>query len=320
MTTTTSSKLEKILAAGQADGLLGRDALFQEIPGRGLALAAGLGLAKGTLYLYFPSKESLFLALLGELLDASNLDGMELGVYDAWMPPAVYLTLQSGEELAAAERSTGVEDTLTEQLRVQGDRLEKERQRHAEERATLSSADIEKRLATRARLAKVTQWANVSVGPPRFIDGNHAFYLHDGQRHLAAGDGPLQLGVLAGEGALQRILQDEVQGHGPGAGEARLVHAGRGRAGHRRGDPQVHIRAAQPADVVAGPTTFCTDKSKARVTRMQINFLFMAAAPRFSRYRNRSKAELESPEFAMCMPALHFHSYSPGIGLWSSSS
>ena len=55
---------------------------------------------------------------------------------------------QLGEELAAAERSTGVEDTLTEQLRVQGDRLEKERQRHAEERATLSSADIESRLTT----------------------------------------------------------------------------------------------------------------------------------------------------------------------------
>ncbi|HUO66537.1 MAG TPA: chromosome segregation protein SMC [Gammaproteobacteria bacterium] len=55
---------------------------------------------------------------------------------------------QLGEELAAAARSTGVEDTLTEQLRVQGDRLEKERQRNAEERATLSSADIENRLAT----------------------------------------------------------------------------------------------------------------------------------------------------------------------------
>jgi chromosome segregation protein len=52
------------------------------------------------------------------------------------------------EELSAAERSTGVEDTLSEQLRVQSDRLEKERQRHAEERATLSSADIESRLST----------------------------------------------------------------------------------------------------------------------------------------------------------------------------
>lgn len=34
-------------------------------------LAAELGLAKGTLYLYFPSKESLFLALLGDRLDAA---------------------------------------------------------------------------------------------------------------------------------------------------------------------------------------------------------------------------------------------------------
>ena len=65
-------------------------------------------------------------------------------VLESWRERAQQL----GEELAAAERSTGVEDTLTEQLRVQGDRLEKERQRHAEERATLSSADIENRLAT----------------------------------------------------------------------------------------------------------------------------------------------------------------------------
>jgi AcrR family transcriptional regulator len=33
-------------------------------------LAADLGLAKGTLYLYFPSKESLFLALLSDRLDS----------------------------------------------------------------------------------------------------------------------------------------------------------------------------------------------------------------------------------------------------------
>ena len=65
-------------------------------------------------------------------------------VLEGWRERAQRL----GEELAAAERSTGVEDTLTEQLRVQGDRLEKERQRYAEERATLSSADIEARLAT----------------------------------------------------------------------------------------------------------------------------------------------------------------------------
>jgi chromosome segregation protein len=57
-------------------------------------------------------------------------------------------TQQLGEELAAAERSTGVEDTMTEQLRVQGDRLDKERLRHAEERSALSSADIETRLTT----------------------------------------------------------------------------------------------------------------------------------------------------------------------------
>jgi chromosome segregation protein len=65
-------------------------------------------------------------------------------VLESWRERAQHL----GEELAAAERSTGVEDMLTEQLRVQGDRLEKERQRHAEERATLSSADIENRLTT----------------------------------------------------------------------------------------------------------------------------------------------------------------------------
>jgi chromosome segregation protein len=52
------------------------------------------------------------------------------------------------EDLAAAERSIGVEETLSEQLNVQGERLDKERQRHAEERATLSSADIETRLNT----------------------------------------------------------------------------------------------------------------------------------------------------------------------------
>jgi AcrR family transcriptional regulator len=34
-------------------------------------LAASLGLAKGTLYLYFPQKESLFMALLGDRLDAA---------------------------------------------------------------------------------------------------------------------------------------------------------------------------------------------------------------------------------------------------------
>ncbi len=44
---------------------------------------------------------------------------------------------------------------------------------------------FERRLATRSRIAKLTQWGSVSLGPPRFVDGNHAFYLHDGQRHLA---------------------------------------------------------------------------------------------------------------------------------------
>jgi signal transduction histidine kinase len=39
----------------------------------------------------------------GELLEASNHDAMELGVYDAWMPPSVYLALQSGEQLDAVE-------------------------------------------------------------------------------------------------------------------------------------------------------------------------------------------------------------------------
>ncbi|HEX9108631.1 MAG TPA: hypothetical protein VF832_15410, partial [Longimicrobiales bacterium] len=39
----------------------------------------------------------------GELADASNGDALRLGVYDAWMPPPVYLALQSGEELSAAQ-------------------------------------------------------------------------------------------------------------------------------------------------------------------------------------------------------------------------
>ena len=38
----------------------------------------------------------------GELFAASNVAGMNLGVYDAWMPPSVYLALQSGEELTRA--------------------------------------------------------------------------------------------------------------------------------------------------------------------------------------------------------------------------
>jgi Transcriptional regulator len=52
----------------RADELF-RDRSFEEL--RMADLAADLGLAKGTLYLYFPSKESLFLALLGDRLDAA---------------------------------------------------------------------------------------------------------------------------------------------------------------------------------------------------------------------------------------------------------
>ncbi|HOX31620.1 MAG TPA: TetR family transcriptional regulator [Spirochaetales bacterium] len=65
-------KLEKLERRGEilakADELF-RERCFEEI--RMGDLAASLGLAKGTLYLYFPSKESLFLALLGERLEAA---------------------------------------------------------------------------------------------------------------------------------------------------------------------------------------------------------------------------------------------------------
>ena len=44
---------------------------------------------------------------------------------------------------------------------------------------------FERKLATQARLAKLTQWRSVTVGPARFVDGNHGFYMHDGQRQLA---------------------------------------------------------------------------------------------------------------------------------------
>jgi AcrR family transcriptional regulator len=46
-----------------------REKSYEEI--KMAELAAELGLAKGTLYLYFPSKESLFLALLSERLNAA---------------------------------------------------------------------------------------------------------------------------------------------------------------------------------------------------------------------------------------------------------
>jgi chromosome segregation protein len=55
---------------------------------------------------------------------------------------------QIGEELAAAERAIEVEDTRLEQLTTQGQRLDKERQRHAEERASMSFEEIEARLTT----------------------------------------------------------------------------------------------------------------------------------------------------------------------------
>ena len=53
-----------------------------------------------------------------------------------------------GEDLGAAERAIGVEDARLEQLTAQGQRLEKEQQKHAEERATLTFGEIEERLVT----------------------------------------------------------------------------------------------------------------------------------------------------------------------------
>jgi cardiolipin synthase len=43
---------------------------------------------------------------------------------------------------------------------------------------------FERKLAKRARIAKLTQRRNVVVAP-RFVDHNHGFYLHDGQDQLA---------------------------------------------------------------------------------------------------------------------------------------
>jgi chromosome segregation protein len=54
---------------------------------------------------------------------------------------------QIAEELAAAEGASKVEDTRIEQLAAQGQRLAKERQKQAEERASLSSTELEQRLA-----------------------------------------------------------------------------------------------------------------------------------------------------------------------------
>jgi chromosome segregation protein len=55
---------------------------------------------------------------------------------------------RSSEELAAAERSIEVESARLEQLSAQSERLEKEKQKHVEERAGLSFADVEQRLET----------------------------------------------------------------------------------------------------------------------------------------------------------------------------
>lgn len=42
----------------------------------------------------------------GELADVSSPEALALGVYGAWMPPAVYLSLEGGDELAAVETRT----------------------------------------------------------------------------------------------------------------------------------------------------------------------------------------------------------------------
>jgi chromosome segregation protein len=55
---------------------------------------------------------------------------------------------RSGEDLAAAGRSIDVEDTRLEQLAAQGQRLDKERQKHRDERQALSFAELEQRLET----------------------------------------------------------------------------------------------------------------------------------------------------------------------------
>jgi AcrR family transcriptional regulator len=68
-----TDKEERRQAILRGAEVLFRERDFEEI--RMSDLAASLGLAKGTLYLYFPQKESLFMALLGERLDAA-LDGL----------------------------------------------------------------------------------------------------------------------------------------------------------------------------------------------------------------------------------------------------
>lgn len=55
-------------------------------------------------------------------------------------------------------------------------------------RAVLGTSDwrqqFEKSLAKQTRLARLTQWRSLSPGPPRFVEGNRAFYLRDGMRQL----------------------------------------------------------------------------------------------------------------------------------------
>jgi len=55
---------------------------------------------------------------------------------------------RSSEELAAAERAMEVESARLEQLGAQSERLAKEKQKHVEERASLSFVDLEQRLET----------------------------------------------------------------------------------------------------------------------------------------------------------------------------
>jgi len=45
-------------------------------------------------------------------------------------------------------------------------------------------AAFERRLQKRARLSRLGHFRSVSVGKPRFIEGNQAFYLHDGRLQL----------------------------------------------------------------------------------------------------------------------------------------
>jgi signal transduction histidine kinase len=42
----------------------------------------------------------------GELIDVSSREALDLGVYSAWMPPHIYLRLESGEEREALETQT----------------------------------------------------------------------------------------------------------------------------------------------------------------------------------------------------------------------